>query len=104
MTLTEQLTDYVHACFHRHVDVQTFEPDEAEREIVRHAQQQKWKVAVWDIADGLRLPERPGTARHDAGPGDPLAVLSRLARPGRSGRNRTAAPAQLSPLLANSPK
>ena len=36
MTLTEQLTDYVHAAF-TGLWIQTSEPDEAEREIVQHA-------------------------------------------------------------------
>ena len=39
MRLTEQLTDYVKACF-TGIYVQTIEPDEAEREIVRHASDQ----------------------------------------------------------------
>lgn len=87
MTLTEQLTDYVHACF-TGIYIQTFEPDEAEREIVQHAQQQKWKVAVWDLAQGLRLPSNPGAVRSEAGPGDPLAVLRAL--PGLAEPNGTA--------------
>ena len=55
MTLTEQLTDYIHAAFSG-LWVQTSEPDEAEREILRHARERDWKVAVWDVANGLRLP------------------------------------------------
>ena len=55
MQLTQQLTDYVNAAFSG-IYIQTFEPDEAEREIVQHARQQGWKIAVWDIAGGLRLP------------------------------------------------
>src|SRR5262245_3811568 len=77
MNLTEQLTDYVHAAFSG-LWVLSQEPDEAEREIVQHARQQQWQVAVWDVADGLRLPEAPGTVRADAGPGDPLAALRAL--------------------------
>jgi hypothetical protein len=76
-SLTEQLTDYVHAAF-TGLWVQTHEPDEAEREIVRHARLKNWKVAVWDVASGLRLPASPDTFRGDAGPGDPLAVLRAL--------------------------
>ena len=65
MTLTDQLTDYVHAAFSG-LWIQTHEPDEAEREIVHHARQQHWNVAVWDIAQGLRLPQLADTAS----PGD----------------------------------
>jgi hypothetical protein len=77
MKLTDQLTDYINACF-TGLYVCTHEADEAEREIIQHARQQHWKVAVWDIANGLRLPGSPTTIRNDAGPGDPLAVLRAL--------------------------
>ncbi len=77
MTLTEQLTDYIHAAF-TGLWVQTHEPDEAEREIVRHASDRKWKVAVWDIAHGLRLPNTEHDTSTDVGAGDPLAVLRAL--------------------------
>ena len=77
MKLTDQLTDYINAAFSG-LWVQTHEPDEAEREIVQQARENKWKVAVWDIAQGLRLPASPGVLRGDAGPGDPLAVLRAL--------------------------
>ena len=55
MGLTEQLTDYVHAAFSG-IWIHTSEPDEAERDIVRHARRQRWRVAAWDLAQGLRLP------------------------------------------------
>jgi len=77
MKLTEQLTDYVHAAFSG-LWVQTHEPDEAEREIVRHAREQNWKVAVWDMANGLRLPHAANGTRPEAGAGDPLAALRAL--------------------------
>jgi ATPase family associated with various cellular activities (AAA) len=86
MTLTDQLTDYVNAAFSG-LYVQTFEPDEAEREIVQHARQQRWKVAVWDVANGLRLPTN-SSPRQDAGTGDPLAALRAL--PTLADRNGTA--------------
>ena len=87
MKLTDQLTDYVHAAF-TGLWIATHEPDEAEREIVHHARQEKWKVAVWDVANGLRLPTSPNAARADAGPGDPLAALRAL--PGLAETNGTA--------------
>jgi hypothetical protein len=77
MTLTDQLTDYVRAAF-TGLWVQTHEPDEAEREIAHHACQQQWKLAVWDIAHGLRFPNAPQTAATEVGAGDPLAVLRAL--------------------------
>ena len=57
MLLSDQLTDYIHAAF-TGLWVHTNEPDEAEREIVQHAREREWKVAVWDIANGLRMPGR----------------------------------------------
>src|SRR5262249_50266642 len=52
MNLTEQLSGYVAAAFSG-LWVHTLEPDEAERDIVQHARQRKWKIAVWDVANGL---------------------------------------------------
>lgn len=86
MTLTDQLTDYVRAAC-TGLWIQTHEPDEAEREILHLANQQKWKVAVWDIAGGLRLPNAATTV-HGEGPGDPLAALRAL--PGLAEANGTA--------------
>src|SRR5262249_35226772 len=75
--LADQLTDYVHAAFSG-LWVLTHEPDEAEREIVQPARQQGWKVAVWDIANGLRLSGQAGSAGADGAGGDPLAALRAL--------------------------
>ncbi len=77
MNLADQLTDYVHAAFSG-LWVQTSEPDEAEREIVQLARQQKWRLAVWDVAGGIRLPTAPQTAATEVGAGDPLAALRAL--------------------------
>jgi hypothetical protein len=77
MGLNDQLTDYINAAFSG-IYVQTSEPDEAEREIVRHARERQWTVAVWDIASGLRLPNANGTPRPDNTAGDPLAALRAL--------------------------
>lgn len=76
MTLTDQLTSYVAAAF-TGLWLQTHEADEAEREIVQHARKKGWKIAVWDVANGLRL---PGANAINAEPGasDPLAALRAL--------------------------
>src|SRR5438105_4350500 len=76
MTLTEQLTDYINAAF-TGLWVLTSEPDEAEREILQHARQNKWKVATWDVASGLRVPGRDDSSTAESG-GDPLAALRAL--------------------------
>src|SRR3984885_6994773 len=77
MTLSRQLTDYVHAAFSG-LYVQTHEPDEAEREICQLARSQKWKIAAWDIAQGVRFPIAPHESATGVGAGDPLAVLRAL--------------------------
>jgi hypothetical protein len=77
MKLTDQLTDYIHAAF-TGVWIVTNEPDEAEREILQHAQAQNWKVAVWDVANGLHLPGASVPSRADAGAPDPVAALRSL--------------------------
>ena len=73
MPLSDQLNDYINAAF-TGLWVETHEPDEAEREILQHARDRQWRVAVWDVARGLRLPSAEGSTA-DAGGGDPLAAL-----------------------------
>lgn len=74
MKLAQQITDFVNAAF-TGLWIQTHEPDEAEKEITRLAREQKWKLAVWDIADGLRI---PGASSEAQNAGDPLAALRAL--------------------------
>jgi len=85
MSLTQQLTDYVNAAFSG-IWVQTSEPDEAEREITGLARERKWKLAVWDVARGLRLPGQENPAPDQGG--DPLAALRAL--PGLADKKGTA--------------
>lgn len=76
MKLTDQLTDYINAAF-TGIWIHSYEPDEAEKEISQHARQQKWKLAVWDVANGLRIPQQAAAA-DNMGAGDPLAALRSL--------------------------
>jgi hypothetical protein len=75
VSLATTLTDYVNAAF-AGIWIETREADEAEKEIVRHARQKKWTIAVWDVASGIRIAgsEKPA----DNGAGDPLAALRAL--------------------------
>jgi hypothetical protein len=75
MKLTEQLTDYIHAAC-TGLWIHTQEADEAEREIREHSRQHGWKLAIWDIANGLRLAGVSSSTSPDAG--DPLAALRAL--------------------------
>lgn len=76
MTLAEQLTDYSRAAC-AGLWVQTCEPDEAEREIIHLAAEQKWRLAIWDVAAGLRL-VGASSAVEPVGSGEPLAALRAL--------------------------
>jgi hypothetical protein len=78
MSLSEQLKDYILAAF-TGLWVQTHESDEAEREIVQLAREEKWKVAVWDVANGLRVPGTANNPRPETAAGDPVAALRALA-------------------------
>jgi hypothetical protein len=75
MKLADQLTSYISAAF-TGLWIQSSEPDEAEREIAQLARTHKWKLAIWDVAGGLRLPGASSTS--DTGAGDPLAALRAL--------------------------
>jgi hypothetical protein len=77
MNLTEQLTDYINAAFSG-LWLVTLEPDEAEREIAALARQHDWKLASWNIANGLCFPNARSSNTTDVGTGDPLAVLRAL--------------------------
>jgi hypothetical protein len=76
MSLSEQLTDYIHAAFSG-LWIQTSEPDEAEREIIQLARRQQWKLAVWDVANGLRVPGQASPSSVE-GSNEPLAALRAL--------------------------
>src|SRR5436305_2447524 len=76
MTLADELTSYISAAF-TGIWIESRELDEAEREIVQHARKNKWKIAVWDVANGLRIPGA-NTTSTDTGAGDPLAALRAL--------------------------
>ncbi len=70
MSLTERFSEYVRACFtaiwvesHEHQDALV-----AMAELCRH---EDWRLATWNIAEGLRVPG----SQTDAGGTDPLAAI-----------------------------
>jgi len=69
-TLAQTLCSYVDAAFSG-LWVETFEPDEAVKEIDALCRAENWKYAVWDIEQGLQ---------HDGGyqKMDPLTVIQTL--------------------------
>ena len=95
MRFAEQLGDYVNAAFSG-LWIHSHECDEAQREIVRLSESRHWRLAVWDIASGLRLHGQ--TSSSETGPDDPLAALRALPALATSDGTRLVALAQLPPL------
>ena len=84
MSLSTALREYVAACF-TGLWIQSHEHDDALAEIAQLCRDQDWRMAAWDIAQGLQIPGQ--TADTDAGGSDPLAAiqtLSALATPDSS--------------------
>lgn len=73
--LTETLREYVRACF-TGVWITSHEQDDAIAEIAGLCRQEKWRLATWDIDQGLRIPGQ--TAEPEAGGQDPLAAVRSL--------------------------
>ena len=85
MMLQERLTEYVRACFTA-LWVRSHEHEEAIAAMSTLCREQRWRLAVWDIEQGLRggglntaPPEPPSPETATAGTGgDPLAPLRAL--------------------------
>ena len=70
MALTEQLAEYVRACFTA-IWIETHEQHEAAAAIAQLCQQEQWRLATWNIDQGLRV----GGAAVEQSSGDPLAAI-----------------------------
>jgi len=72
MSLSKTLAEYVCACF-TGLWIQSHEHADALIEIGRMCRDQDWKLAIWDVEQGLHIPgaEQPA----DAGGNDPLAAV-----------------------------
>src|SRR5947209_7098131 len=72
MSLAERLSELIQACF-TGIWIESHEHDDAMQEIAQLAQREAWRLAVWDLEQGLRV------AGADASPsdsgGDPLAAI-----------------------------
>jgi hypothetical protein len=74
MTLAEQLSEYIRACFPG-IWIQSHEHEDALGEIAQLCRAEEWRLAVWDIARGVSF---PGAAADDAeasAGADPLAAI-----------------------------
>ncbi len=76
MQLSQQLDEYISACF-TGLWVHSFEHDDDIREIGQLCRDRDWRMAVWDINQGLQLPSHTGEASA-ADAGDPLAAIRAL--------------------------
>ena len=72
MNLSDQLREYVSACF-TGLWIESHEHDDALREIAQLCRDQGWRLASWNVDQGLQIPgaEQPA----DAGGTDPLAAI-----------------------------
>jgi len=76
MQLSQQLTEYISACF-TGLWVQSHEHDDALSEIAQMCRDQEWRMVVWDINKGLTI-HRQDDADVDTGTNDPLAAIRSL--------------------------
>lgn len=70
MTLTETLTEHIHACF-TGLWIETLEPDEALREIHALCREEEWNLMTWNASSGLEPSEE------NVSP-DPITALESL--------------------------
>ena len=86
MSLSRQLSEYIAACF-TGLWIQSHEHDDALAEIAQLCQRESWRLATWDIAQGLRIPGQDPATTADTGGSDPLSAIhavSALATPDSS--------------------
>ena len=74
MQLSQQLTEYISACF-TGLWIRSHEHEDALAEIAALCRDEDWRMAVWDIDQGLRLAGGSGGDNADAGASDPLAAI-----------------------------
>ena len=75
MSLSNNLREYVAACF-TGLWIESHEHQDALSEIAQLCSQEQWRLAVWDIAQGLQLPGQHGES--DSATTDPLAAISAI--------------------------
>lgn len=73
MPLTERVSELVRACF-TGLWVQSHEHQDALQEIAQLCRREKWRLATWDIDQGLHV----GTQATESGGQDPLAAIRAL--------------------------
>ena len=74
MQLAQRLAEYISACF-TGLWIESHEHDDALREIAQLCREQNWRLATWDIEQGLKIPGHANGKPTEAGGGDPLAAI-----------------------------
>jgi len=77
MSLSERLTELIAACF-TGLWIQSAEHEDALAEITQMCRQENWRLCIWDIERGLRLPGQTDGPGADTGGSDPLAAIRSL--------------------------
>ena len=72
MPLSERLSEYVRACF-TGIWIESHEHEDAIQEIAQLCHHESWRLATWDLEQGLRVGGAQAAA--DAGGHDPLAAI-----------------------------
>ena len=74
MTLAEQLSEYIRACFPG-IWIQSHEHEDALGEIAQLCRAEDWRLAVWDIARGVSFPGAASDDAEGSAGADPLAAI-----------------------------
>jgi len=77
MSLSQQLAEYISACF-TGLWLQSHEHEDALAEIAQLCRDENWRLAVWDVAQGLQIPGHGDNADANAGAADPLAAINAI--------------------------
>ena len=72
MILSTRLCEYIRACF-TGIWIESHEHEDALAEIAKLCHDENWRLATWDIAQGLQIPGQ--AVSPDAGGSDPLAAI-----------------------------
>jgi len=74
VTLSQQLTEYIAACF-TGLWIQSHEHEDALAEIAGLCRDEEWRLATWDIAQGLQIPGQGDVSDTSTDTADPLAAI-----------------------------
>ncbi|HJN07437.1 MAG TPA: AAA family ATPase, partial [Pirellulaceae bacterium] len=80
MTLSKRLSENVRACFSG-IWIQSCEHEDALLEIARLCHSENWKLATWDVDQGMRIQGQSGDAMSETTGADPLAAVRALGEP-----------------------